>query len=123
MLFQVHQLSHPLAALLVVLATYLETVHLALEVLVQSRVLGAVWFATLGAFIFTTRQQSTTTRVAQVMAAVSKVRLHHRIDADWTQLLIGWLGHKVELSWQRSHGSEKPLPCICTSAVTTRSQY
>ena len=34
MLFQIHQLSHPLAAYLVVLAAYLEAVHLALEVLV-----------------------------------------------------------------------------------------
>ena len=56
MLFQVHQFSHPLAAYLVVLAAYLEAVQLALEVLVQPRVLGAVWFATLRALIFTASQ-------------------------------------------------------------------
>ena len=76
-----------------VLAAYLETVHLSLQVLVQTRVIEGVLFSTLGTFLFATGEKTTTTRVAEMVTAECQVGLCERIYTDGTEKVITRLDH------------------------------
>ena len=50
------------------------------------------------------------------MAAVSKERLYQRLNADWTELIVGWLIHELE---RIHHKKRSDRTCVSIVATTT----